>query len=196
MQKPRLQIIHGIRQRPLDGEDAARVKAGIRALARDVPALAPVLPHLLDEIDRETTQTDRWDFAMMNPAQLAAATAHMRTKAKRLRVSLAVFEVIMQNVDRSTGAVLLGRDDIAAKAGAPINHVSAAMAELVAWNVLRRFQQGRHAVWLLNPNIATRLPGAAGEAARKAAGPVLAYSREGRVEDPAQPELLPEGGER
>lgn len=194
--RPALRIIHGIRQRPLDGEAAARVKAGIRALAQEVPTLAPVLPHLLDEIDRETTQTDRWDFTMMNPTQLAIAIRLIRTEAKRPMLSFAVWEVIIQNLDRSTGAVTLTREQIAERIGKPVNRISAVMSELVAWNILRRFQNGRAAFWMFNPNIGTRLPGAAGEAARKAAGPVLAYSREGRVEDPAQPELLPEGGER
>lgn len=178
MSKPVLRVIHGIRQRPLSAENAAALKARVAAACRETPGAQELLPDLLSDIDRQTTQSQRWDFTMINPAQLATATAHMRTKAKRLRVSLAVWEVIVQHLDQATGAVLLTREEIASKAAAPINHVSAALAELVSWNVLRRVQAGRAAVWLFNANIATRLPGKAGEEARRRAGPVLAYSRD------------------
>lgn len=190
MPKPLLRVIRGVRQRTLSPEDALAFKGGLALLVRQHPAAAELLPELVAEVDRETTQSDRWDFTMINPAQLAAATAHMRTKAKRLRVSLAVWEILVQNLDRATGAILLTRDEIALQCGKPINHVSAAMAELVAWNVLRKIQQGRQAVWLFNANIGTRLPGKAGEVARRQAGPVLAFSRDAaRIEDDAQEDL-------
>lgn len=198
MLKPALRVVHGVRQRTLDAQQALELKAVLTGYAAQRPEVAGLLPVLVSEIDRETTQSDRWEFWMANFPQLADVTDRMTVDAKRLRVSLKVWGVVIRNLDRTNGAVLLSREDIAKQAGVPVNHASAALAELVAWNVLRRFQNGRAAMWALNPNIATRLPGAAGEAARKNAGVVLSVhpggkdSDKGTVRDPRQVEAFPD----
>lgn len=186
-------VVRGVRQRALGPGDALTLKARLSALCRDVPGAVELLPALQAEIDRETTPTERWDFVMLNVFQQGHALRLIRTEAKRPMLSLAIWEAVMQHLEPSSGVLTLTRAQLAARVGARPNEVSAALAEFVAWNVLRRYQSGRSALWQVNPNIATRLPGAAGEAARKVAGPVLRVvprDEGGRVDDARQTELV------
>lgn len=191
MPRPVLAVVRGVRQRPLQAEGALDLKARLAAICRDVPGAADVLPALQAVVDRETTPSDRWDFLMTNFREMGHVMRLIRTQAKRPMLSFAIWEQMAENLDPQTGVLLLSREALAARVGSRANHVSSALAEFVAWNVLLRYTSGRSALWRLNPNIATMLPAAAGEAARKAAGPVLRLvSDSGRVDDARQPELV------
>lgn len=176
MVQPVLRVVRGVRQRALTGDAAGALKARLLAVCREVPGGDALCGVIVAEIDRETTPQDRWDFDMVNFAQQAVALRLMRLHAKRLRVSLAVWEDITSHLDKGSGIVLGTLPEIAQRSGQPMNHVSAALMELVRWNVLLRFKSGRSVLWKMNANIATRLPAAAGEVARKSDGPVLVAS--------------------
>lgn len=193
MARPVLTVVRGVRQRALAPGAALALKARLAAVCREVPGADALLSALAAEVDRETTPSERWDFIMLNVHEQAAVLHLIRTRAKRPMLSLAVWSVVMQKLDPSCGVVVVTRDELAGRVAARVNEVSAVLTEFVSWNVLLRYTSGRNAVWRLNPNIATRLPGAAGEAARKQAGPVLRLvprDEGGRVDDTRQPELV------
>jgi hypothetical protein len=193
MARPSLSIVRGVRQRALAPTDALAFKARLAAMCRDVPGASTLLAALLVEVDRETTPSERWDFHMANPVEEARVLDLIRARAVRPMVSYAVWAEVLRNLEQGSGLVTLTREQIAARVGVAPNRVSAVLSELVAWNVLLRYTSGRSAVWRLNPNIATRLPGAAGEEARKQAGPVLRLvprDEGGRVDDARQTELV------
>lgn len=193
MPRPVLTVVHGVRQRALSPSAGVQAKAAAVAALRGIPGGEAVLPAVLDTLDRNTTPSDAWDYHMASPAESAHVLDLIGEKAKRPFLSLKVWAHILRNLDKQTGLVLVSREALATHAGVPANHVSSVLSEFAAWNVLRRYKSGRAAVWQLNPHIATRLPAGAGEAARKAAGPVLRLvPREdgGRVDDARQPELV------
>lgn len=176
MARPVLRIVRGVRQRALAGDVAAEFKARLGMLCREYPGADVLLPAFSSEVDRETTPSERWDFTMVDLVQQGRVLSRMVHEASRVKVSVAVWADITGHLDRDSGVVLSTRDEIAARVGYPVNHVSAALAELVRWNVLLRYKSGRSVLWKMNANIATRLPAAAGEVARKSDGPVLVAS--------------------
>lgn len=193
MAKPVLTVVRGIRQRALDASSAADLKARIAAICREVPGADALLPAFLHDVDRETTPSERWDFDMVSFREQAVVLQLIRTQAKRPMLSLALWEALTTQLDPGSGIVRLNRRQLANGVGARENEVSTAMAEFVAWNVLLRYTSGRTVLWRLNPNIATRLPAAAGDQQRKAAGPVLRLvprDDEGVISDPRQPDLV------
>lgn len=184
-------FVRSIPQRPLTERDAAELKAFMEKWASGDPQRLAYIREREAQIDRDTRASKVWEFWMSDLGQVGDVLTLMRTRSKRLRLSMALWSLITRkpHLDRVCGLVRLRRLDMvellrAEGIKASEQHVSEVLSEFVSWNVLIAFDVGRERRWRLNPNIATTIPGKAGEEDRERAGKVVFFP------DPRQLELV------
>jgi hypothetical protein len=125
---------------------------------------------------------DRWTFAMISPAQNAAVVEWLSVHSKRPQVSVRLWAMLFTAMRADTGEILLARGDLAARLGIAPKHVSEVMSELSAINAITRRKEGRTVRYVMNPGIATHIPGPeARKRAREAAGPLLVLMEGGKL---------------
>jgi len=140
----------------LPGDVLAQVEDGARALVASNPA---------------TT----WSFVMLSPAQNAAVVEWLAKHSKRPQAALRLWALLFTRMRSDTGEILLSRAEIAERLGIAPGHVSRLMTDLQSINAIRRESEGRRVRYFMSPSVATHIPSpAAREAARRAAGPLLA----------------------
>jgi hypothetical protein len=110
---------------------------------------------------------------MLSPEQNAAVVRWLGQHSERPVLALSLWGELFTALRRDTGEIMLTRDGLAERVGAHPNHDSGVMRELAAIGavIVRRERvagmrgPGR-AVYLMNPNVATNLTGAARDKAQ------------------------------
>jgi hypothetical protein len=163
---------------------ADRLRSGTAAQLRQLVLEHPGLPErargeIVATIDRETASEAGWTFVMLSPEQNAAVMRWLRHHSSLPMLALAVWGELFTALRRDTGEVMLTRDELAERVGTHPNNVSTVMHELASIGavIIHRERvagmRGRgRAVYLMNPNVATNLAGAARDKAQGAAGPL------------------------
>lgn len=124
---------------------------------------------------------DRWIFVMISPAQNSAVVRWLGQHSKRPQVAVLLWAELLTALRSDTGEILLTRVQIAERLSIAPKHVSEIMTELAQINAIRREKQGRAVRYLLNPAIATHIPGPESrKSAREAAGPLLILMEGGK----------------
>src|SRR3954447_11289786 len=138
-------------------------------------------------IDRQTASEAGWTFVMLSPEQNAAVMRWLRQHSQRPVLALALWGELFTALRRDTGEVMLTRDELAERVGATPGEVSRVMHELASIGAIIVHRErvagmrgpGR-AVYLMNPNVATNLTGAARDRAQ-AEAPSLMVVEGGKV---------------
>jgi hypothetical protein len=156
-----------------------RLRESADELRSEAPELAAKLLHV---IDRHTASEDGWRFVLFGPKQNREVVRWIDANAKRPRLSALVWAELFCNFHPMTGEVLLNRTQIAQAVGARPQHVSSALAELLAFGALIRRQEGRDVSWFINPLVATGLTGAARDDAQRAAPQLVPFPFAGGTE--------------
>jgi predicted transcriptional regulator len=128
---------------------------------------------IIAAIDRETASEAGWTFVMIGPEQNAAVVRWLRQHSRYKTLAPALWAELFTALRRDTGEIMLTRDELAERVGAGADEVSRVMGELarVGAVIVRRERvagmrgPGR-AVYLMNPNVATNLTGAARDKAQ------------------------------
>src|SRR4051794_7296713 len=157
---------------------ADRLRADTAAQLRQLVLEYPGLPErargeIIGTIDRQTASEAGWTFVMLSPEQNAAVMRWLNRHSKRPRVALELWGELFTALRRDTGEVMLTRDELAERVGATPEHVSSVMHELAGIGAIIVHRErvagmrgpGR-AVYLMNPNVATNLTGAARDKAQ------------------------------
>src|ERR671938_2199335 len=163
---------------------ADRLRADTAAQLRQLVLKYPGLPERalggsIGTIDRQTASEAGWTFVMLSPEQNAAVMRWLRQHSRRPVQALALWGELFTALRRDTGEIALTRDELAERVGTRPDHVSRIMHELASIGaiIVHREKvagmrgQGR-AVYLMNPNVATNLTGAARDKAQ-AEAPML-----------------------
>jgi hypothetical protein len=161
-----------------------RLRAETAAELRRLVLGHPGLPErargeIVAAIDRETASEARWTFVMLSPEQNATVMRWLRHHSQRPVLALALWGELFTALRHDTGEVMLSRDELAERIGTRPNEVSNLMHELAGIGaiIVRRERvagmrgPGR-AVYLMNPNVATNLAGAARDHAQAEAPPL------------------------
>ena len=157
--------------------------AQLRRLVLDYPGLPErARGEIIGTIDRQTASETAWTFIMLSPDQNAAVARWLSKHSTRPKVALVLWREFFTALRRDTGEVMLTRDELAERVGARPEHVSRVMHELASIGAIIVHREkvagmrgpGR-AVYLMNPNVATNLTGAARDKAQAIAKPVLVY---------------------
>src|SRR4051812_39922168 len=113
---------------------------------------------------------------MLSPEQNAAVMRWLRSNSRFPTMALALWGELFTALRRDTGEIVLTRDELAERVGTSADEVSRIMGELAGIGaiIVRRERvagmRGRgRAVYLMNPNVATNLTGAARDKAQAAA---------------------------
>src|SRR4051794_35702412 len=124
-------------------------------------------------IDRLTASEAGWTFVMLSPEQNASVMRWLRHHSRQPTMALALWGELFTALRRDTGEIMLTRDELAERVGTSPGEVSRVMHELASIGAIIVHREkvagmrgpGR-AVYLMNPNVATNLPGAAGDRAQ------------------------------
>src|SRR4051794_14664124 len=143
--------------------------AELRRLVLERPGLPErARSEIVATIDRETASEAGWTFVMLSPEQNAAVTRWLRYHSRQPTLALALWGELFTALRRDTGEIVLTRDELAERVGTSADEVSRIMGELAGIGaiIVRRERvagmRGRgRAVYLMNPNVATNLTGAA-----------------------------------
>src|SRR3954453_23646440 len=155
----------------------------LRRLVLERPGLPErVRGEIVATIDRETASEGRWTFVMLSPEQNATVMRWLRQHSRRPVLALALWGELFTALRHDTGEIMLTRDELAERVGTRPNEVSNLMHELASIGAIIVHREkvagmrgpGR-AVYLMNPNAATNLAGAARDQAQAVAKPVLVY---------------------
>ena len=138
-------------------------------------------------IDRLTASEAGWTFVMLSPEQNAAVMRWLRRHSQRPTLALALWGELFTALRRDTGEVMLTRDELAERVGTSADEISRVMGELASIGAIIVHRErvagmrgpGR-AVYLMNPNVATNLTGAARDRAQ-AEAPSLMLVEGGKV---------------
>src|SRR3954454_7377932 len=171
---------------------ADRLRSDTAAQLRQLVLEYPGLPErargeIIGTIDRQTASEAGWTFVMLSPEQNAAVVRWLRQHSERPVLALALWGELFTALRRDTGEIVLTRDELAERVGARPNHVSHVMHELAGIGAIIVHRErvagmrgpGR-AVYLMNPNVATNLTGAARDRAQ-AEAPSLMLVEGGKV---------------
>ena len=171
---------------------ADRLRSDTAAQLRQLVLEYPGLPErargeIIGTIDRQTASEAGWTFVMLSPEQNAAVMRWLNRHSKRPRVALELWGELFTALRRDTGEVMLTRDELAERVGTTPEHVSSVMHELAGIGAIIVHRErvagmrgpGR-AVYLMNPNVATNLTGAARDRAQ-ADAPSLMLVEGGKV---------------
>jgi hypothetical protein len=157
---------------------ADRLHADTAAHLRQFVLECPGLPErargeLVATIDRETASEARWTFVMIGPEQNAAVVRWLRRHSRYPTLAPALWAELFTALRRDTGEIVLTRDELAERIGTRPNEVSNLMHELASIGAIIIHREkvagmrGRgRAVYLMNPNVATNLAGAARDRAQ------------------------------
>ena len=156
----------------------ARIQAATAAELRRMLLDFPGLPErersgLVAALDRLTPSEGRWPFVMISPEQNAAVVRWLRHHSRFPTLALALWGELFTALRHDTGEVMLSRDELAERVGTRPNEVSNLMHELASIGAIIVHREkvagmrgpGR-AVYLMNPNVATNLTGAARDKAQ------------------------------
>src|SRR3954452_5782109 len=124
-------------------------------------------------IDRLTASEAGWTFVMLSPEQNAAVIRWLRQHSRLPTMALALWGELFTALRRDTGEIVLTRDELAERVGTHPDNVSRIMHELASIGAIIVHRErvagmrgpGR-AVYLMNPNVATNLTGAARDKAQ------------------------------
>src|SRR3954465_11439834 len=163
---------------------ADRLRSDTAAQLRQLALEHPGLPErargeIIGTIDRQTASEAGWTFVMLSPEQNATVVRWLRHHSRQPTVALALWGELFPALRRDTGEIVLTRDELAERVGTTPGEVSRIMHELAKIGAVAVHRErgpgprgpGR-AVYLMNPNVATNLAGAARDKAQGAAGPL------------------------
>jgi hypothetical protein len=143
---------------------------------------------LVAAIDHETASEAKWTFVMLSPSQNRTVVSWLLEHSRRPRKAAELWALLFEHLRYDTGEIALTREEMAAEIGVPGNHVSQLMTELEGIGAISRRQEkvpgmrGRgRVVYFMNPNVATRLAGAARDKAQAEAPKLRVVER-----DPAE----------
>ena len=124
---------------------------------------------------------------MLSPSQNRAVLSWLLEHSSRPRKAVELWALLFEHLRRDTGEIALTRDELAAEIGVAAEHLSRLMHELAGIGAIIVHREkvagmrGRgRAVYLMNPNVATNLAGAARDQAQ-AEAPTAAAGRVGPV---------------
>ena len=146
----------------------------LRRLVLDHPGLPDrARGEIVAAIDRETASETGWPFVMLSPQQNAAVVCWLQECSRYPVMAVRLWSVLFTALRRDTGEIMLTRDELAERVGARADRVSRVVHELASIGALVVHRErvagmrGRgRAVYLMNPNVATHLKGAARDKAR------------------------------
>ena len=134
---------------------------------------------IIAAIDRETASEARWTFVMLSPAQNHAVLSWLLEHSRRPRKAVELWALLFVHLRRDTGEIALTRDELAEAIGVTPENLSRLMHELASIGAVIVHREkvagmrGRgRAVYLMNPNVATNLTGAARDKAQAEAPPL------------------------
>src|SRR3954453_20105166 len=148
--------------------------AELRRMLLDFPGLpGRERDGLIAALDRLTPGEGRWPFVMISPEQNAAVVRWLRHHSRFPTLALALWGELFTALRRDTGEIVLTRDELAERVGTRPTHVSTLMHELAGIGAVIVHRErvagmrgpGR-AVYLMNPNVASNLTGAARDKAQ------------------------------
>jgi CRP-like cAMP-binding protein len=146
----------------------------LRQLVLEYPGLPErARGEIIGTIDRQTASEAGWTFVMLNPEQNAAVVRWLRHHSRQPTMALALWGELFTALRRDTGEIVLTRDELAERVGTSPGEVSRVMHELAGIGAIIVHREkvagmrgpGR-AVYLMNPNVATNLTGAARDKAQ------------------------------
>jgi CRP-like cAMP-binding protein len=171
---------------------ADRLRSDTAAQLRQLVLQYPGLPErargeIIGTIDRQTASEAGWTFVMLSPEQNAAVMRWLRQHSRQPTMALALWGELFTALRRDTGEVMLTRDELAERVGTSADEISRVMGELASIGAIIVHREkvagmrgpGR-AVYLMNPNVATNLTGAARDRAQ-AEAPSLMLVEGGKV---------------
>ena len=156
---------------------ADRLRSDTAAQLRQLVLEYPGLPErargeIIGTIDRQTASEAGWTFVMLSPEQNAAVMRWLRQHSRPPTLALALWGELFTALRRDTGEIMLTRDELAERVGhapntSPVMHELAGIGAIIVHRekVAACAAPGR-AVYLMNPNVATNLTGAARDKAQ------------------------------
>jgi len=144
---------------------------------------------LRSHIDRLTASRNGWTFIMLSPDQNAAVVDYLAARSSRPLVAMRLWALLFQHVDVETGAITLGRSEIAGRLGIAADDVSRVMGELQTVGAIIRHRERVAGIrgpgvttYFMNPLVGTHLAGEARDKAQAEAppGPLLRVMEGGR----------------
>jgi CRP-like cAMP-binding protein len=157
---------------------ADRLRSDTAAQLRQLVLEYPGLPErargeIIGTIDRQTASEAGWTFVMLSPEQNAAVMRWLRQHSRQPTMALALWGELFTALRRDTGEVMLTRDELAERVDTSADEISRIMGELASIGAIIVHRErvagmrgpGR-AVYLMNPNVATNLTGAARDKAQ------------------------------
>jgi hypothetical protein len=151
--------------------------AELRQLVLEYPALPErARGEIVAAIDRQAAAENGWTFVMLSPSQNKAVQRWLVENSRRPQKATILWAELFDHLRRDTGEIMLTRDELAELVGEHPSHVSEIMHELASIGAIITHRErvagmrgpGR-AVYLMNPNVATNLTGAARDRAQAAA---------------------------
>jgi CRP-like cAMP-binding protein len=177
-----------IRRLRTHGDQRLDVQAAtLRQAVLDYPRLPThVANQVVAAIDRQQTSTNGWNFMLLGPDQNAVVVNWLLDHSRQPLKALKLWAECLRHLHWDSGEITLTRDELAEQIGVGSGEVSRIMTELdTCGAVIRRRERiagmrGPGAVhYYVNPMVATRLSGAARDAAQ-AAAPALTLVDGGR----------------
>src|SRR3954453_20287093 len=157
---------------------ADRLRSETAAQLRQLVLEHPGLPErargeMVAAIDRLTASEAGWTFVMLSPEQNAVVVRWLGQHSRLPMLALALWGELFTALRRDTGEIVLTRDELAERVGTHPDNVSRIMHELAGIGAIIVHREkvagvrgpGR-AVYLMNPNVATNLTGAARDKAQ------------------------------
>ena len=156
---------------PLGRDDAAKMRAEVRAHAATSPEAARKLLALIDALEASSSA---WRFGMVGLVEDEAVAYWIADNAIRKGLSVKLWASLKRRMRGDTQEVLMDREEMMRLTGASSSHISAALGELASINAIERRGSGRSARWFVCASVATHLTGGARDQAQQAAPPLLA----------------------
>ncbi len=147
-------------------EQASQVRQMVLELESEAPR---AVAQIVAAIDRNTAADKGWSFVMLSPMQNRLVMRWIGERAKRPRVSYALWPEFFCRLRTDTGEIVMTRADMIEASGAASPEVSKALAEFVAMGAVTRQREGREVRWFMNPRVGTHLTGVAREQAQREA---------------------------
>jgi hypothetical protein len=144
---------------------------------------------LVAAVDRQTAARNGWTFVMMSPADNAKVVTWLAKNSALPMVAVQLWATLFLHLDRQTGEIMQGRDELADAVGTSPRDVSRIMTELETIGAISRQRvkvagmRGPGVVhYFMSPRVGTHLGGKAREVAQQEA-PLLHIMEGGRAAD-------------